>query len=67
MMVSPLKWMNGTTMTLDAEIKIVEKTENGKKMYGVRYKDGHVKWFDSLPDARFAYATAKRKGKRPKW
>jgi len=51
--------------------KIVEKIgDDGKKIYGVRYKDGHVSWFHSLPDAYLAYTktTYKRttcKRKRP--
>lgn len=67
MMVSPLKWTNGTTMTQDAEIKIVEKTEeNGKTVYGVRYKDDHISWFQSLPEASLAYSKATRQFKRKK-
>lgn len=37
--------------------KIVErKLESGQTEYGVQYSDGHIKWFSSLPHARYAYA-----------
>jgi hypothetical protein len=66
-MDSRRKWMNGMTLTRDVEIKIVEKIEeNGKTAYGVRYKDGHISWFQSLPEASFAYSKATRQFKRKK-
>jgi hypothetical protein len=40
-------------------IKIIEKkSENGSTIYGVQQKDGHIKWADSMPHARYLYAKA---------
>ena len=48
-------------------LKIIDKLNtNNKRIYGVQYDDGHVVWKDNLPEARFAFASANRKGKRKK-
>lgn len=39
--------------------KVIErKNECGKTEFGVRYADGHEKWFPSMPDALRAFGKA---------
>ncbi len=45
---------------MDTKIKVIDRIENGKRIYGVVYKDGHVVWFNSLPEARAAFSKATR-------
>lgn len=34
---------------------IERKLDSGETEYGLQYSDGHVKWFESLPHAKYAY------------